>query len=483
MTVWSKDQHPGGMKKVEFVELLPQRSGHPAAQGASGSGFLMALFLAMLMIPISLDLAGLRLSPYRILLLVLFFPFLLRLLSGHTGRLNMVDVGMAGFALWMIVTLVYHHGSERLAYAIILAVEVFGGYMAGRLLIRSAADYQRFIRYFLVLLAILVPFALYELFYSRMPIADLFRAVFDVTKKNQEFRYGLARVQVVFPHSILYGLFCSLALASVYYIYRSRPLQMVPRLLLVTSMTLMSLSSAPLLSIAMQLLMIFWDKVTRGSWKLLAALTAALYIFLELASNRGAVVIFFETLTISPQSGWWRIHIWRHGSAAALNHPIMGIGLNDWVRPVWLTSSVDNFWLLMAMRHGLVGIAFLGMAVVLHVAYVTRANLLSDETRLRTGYGITLVGLLFVLSTVHVWNELAVFVMFFLGAGSFLYRARTTEPEETADYVESPGATPSRSLPFTRFPRALEGIVQGNRVGGRNPGVRRRTEHGEVVRK
>jgi hypothetical protein len=252
---------------------------------------------------------------------------------------------------------------------------------------------------------------------------------------------------------------------------------MVPRFLLVVGMTFMSLSSAPLLSIVLQTAMILWDKVTHGSWKLLAFLVGSVYIFLELASNRGAVVIFIETMTFSPQSGWWRIHIWRYGSESVLNHPIMGIGLNDWVRPVWLTGSVDNFWLLMAMRHGLVGLAFLGVAVALHAAYVLRCSPSDEGTRsIRTGYAITLAGLIFVLSTVHVWNEVAVFVMFFFGAGAFLYNSTSSQATEVADTSGPVADVQPRASRFSRFPgkprveragRPVDGVRAESRAGQR----------------
>jgi hypothetical protein len=222
--------------------------------------------------------------------------------------------------------------------------------------------------------------------------------------------------------------------------------------------------------------MILWDKVTRGRWKLLAFLVGSVYVFLELATNRGAVVIFIETLTFSPQSGWWRIHIWRYGSESVLNHPIMGIGLNDWVRPVWLTGSVDNFWLLMAMRHGLVGVAFLAVAVALHTAYVLRCSPSDEGTRsIRTGYAITLAGLIFVLSTVHVWNEVAVFVMFFFGAGAFLYNSTSSQATEVADTSDPVADVQPRASRFSRFP----GKPRAGRAGRPVDGARAESRAGQ----
>ena len=391
-------------------------------------------------------------DPIRIYLLITFVPFAISMVSGRAGHVTWTDGLMFAFVLWMIVTLVFHHGAEKFPYSVVLAVEAFGGYMAGRLLVRSTADYRRFIRYYLITLLIASPLAVYELLYSRMLLSDWLGGMFSVTHKIAEERYGLSRVQVAFPHSILFGLFCSLAVASVYYLYRDSLFRLLPRLFLVMSMTLMSLSSAPMISMIIQLGIVFWGKLTGERWKLLATLIAIIYLVLELFSNRGAVVIFIETFTIRPMSGWWRVYIWRYGSASVMNHPFLGIGLNDWERPEWLASTVDNFWLLIAMRHGLPAFGFLALATGLHIfAIVRRHNLNPDAQLVRKGYMITLAGLIFTLSTVFIWEAMNVMVMFFIGAGAFLYTSRSNQPEATSGTPDQSLPQVRRGLPLSRY--------------------------------
>ena len=429
----------------------PDRAGQATSARATGSGLLLALFFLVVLLPIHLEMGGQRIGPVRIFLLLTFIPFGVRLFAGKAGRFTAVDGCLLGFVSLMVLTFLYHHGMERFPYAMVQAVEVYGGYLAGRMLVRSLADYQRFIRYFLVVLLVLLPFAVDELLHSRMLISEFFSGTFDVVNNNQAFRFGLARVQVVFPHSILYGLFCSLALASVFYLYQHRLARLLPYLALVIAMTVMALSSAPIISVALQLAMILWDKLTRGAWKLLAGLFALVWLLLDLVTNRGAVVIFVENMTLDPATGWWRIHIWTWGTRTVLNYPLLGIGLNDWVRPFWLSSSVDNFWLLMAMRHGLPAVILLLLAFGLHCRFVMAAKDLAPVARMaRTGYAVTLVGLIFTLVTVHVWDSMAVFTMFFLGIGAVFY---TAAPEAAVLPESGPESGPiSRSLPHSRFP-------------------------------
>jgi hypothetical protein len=332
--------------------------------------------------------------------------------------------------------------------------------MAGRLLIRSAAEYRRFIRYFLTTLLIVMPLAVYELFYSQMPLSNFFGAFFPTIRKIYELRFGLSRVQVAFPHPILFGLFCSLTIASVYYLYRDNLFRLLPRLALVMGVTMTALSSAPMISMVIQLGIIFWCKVTGDRWKLLAALIVFVYVLLELFTNRGAVVIFIETFTLNPQSGWWRILIWQFGSVSVMNHPFMGIGLNEWERPEWLASTVDNLWLLIAMRHGLPCFGFLALAIGLHIFAISRRRDLGADAQLvRRGYIITLAGLIFTLSTVFIWGAMNVMTMFFIGAGAFLY---ASPPDQPPDQPDDPSGRPEPAdrphgrpgLPLSRFPHS-----------------------------
>lgn len=389
---------------------------------------LLIVFLVALVLPIQPELGGLRLDPYRLLLLVVFLPFVAAMVKRRAGQLTSSDILMGCYALWIVITLVFHHGMARFAYASIWATMLLGGYMAGRLLIRNAQDYRRFIRYFLILLLILLPFAIFEFITERMIISEILGKYFSSITKYYETRYGFSRVQVVLPHAILFGLFCSMGFGNVIYLYRDQFFGRLARLALVLGMTIMSLSSAPLLAIGVQSIMAGWDKVTRGKWMLLAGGFSALYIFLSLASNRGPIILIIEKLTFNPSTAWWRVHIWNYGVQNVMAHPFFGLGLNDWARPTWLASTVDNFWLLTTMQAGIPALGFLATALVIHVVRIVRAKGLNAQTcDIRTGYLVVLAGTMFTLSTVHIWDAMAVFVMFYIGAGSFLY---TSPPEE-----------------------------------------------------
>jgi hypothetical protein len=452
-TVSETGQVAGNAASPRSAYQAAYRAAHDQA---TTSGALLALFILSLVLPIRITVATLLMNPSRLFLLLVGIPFAIKLLRGKLGGITWVDACVLGFVTLMPVTLVYNHGTGQLGYGLSQIIEMFGGYVTGRVLIRSVPDYRRMIRFLLVALLVLLPFAVDEMLHFRMIITDTLSRVVGVIPKTDMTlfgRFGMRRVQSVFPHSILFGLFCSMVLGSVFYLYRDHPGRRIAYLALVISMTLMALSSAPMLSIVLQLGLIAWGIATRGSWKVLLGLMAFMFVFLEIFSNRGPFILFIETMTFDPATGWWRIFIWEYGIQNVLGSPIFGIGLNDWVRPSWMySSSVDNFWLLMALRYGLPCVLFVLLAFLLHLVFLVRAKNLSEDARmLRLGYMITLCALIFLLVTVDVWDAVAVFVFFFLGAGAFLYTSDQSDATGAAKAEPAPDR-PAGSM-FSRFPQ------------------------------
>jgi hypothetical protein len=426
------------------------------------SRLLIGLMIGSMLLPVFPEIGGMRLDPYRVFFLLSFIPFSFYVLSGRTGGVLASDLLMLFASFWMILTYVYHHGTEMLPYSVVLTSEMLGGYYAGRVLIRNARDYRIFIGYLFMSLLIMLPFAVYELFTFRAPIPEFLGKFLPSQEKYLDARtaFNLSRVQVVFPHPILFGLYCSFILGNVYYIFTNGKFRKIGRILIVGIMSWMSLSSAAILSLAFQGTMIGWDIIMRGKWKLLFGIVSFIYVFLSIFSNRGPVILIIEYLTLNPQTAWWRVHIWNFGSASVWNHPFFGIGLNDWVRPIWLAPTIDNFWLVLAMRYGLPFILFFLAAIAIHISRILRKkDLNADLSLVRTGYMVSLVGLILSLATVHIWNALGALVPFYIGAGAFLYTSNASAT--VRDEVESsrPVARGMRAtLPatqYTRFPKTV----------------------------
>ena len=432
------------------------------------SPVIPALFMIALIPPSYFFLGELRLSPMRVLLLATFVPLLFRLLSGAAGRLRAMDVLMMLFMAWIVVTLIYNNGLARFPYAMITMVELFGGYLIGRVLIRSEADFRRLFRYALWTMIFLFPFVVIELVGMRNLLQELSQSVLPTVQQDggKSIRLGLLRVTAGFEHPILYGLFCSTTLATLFIMKRDRPFGRLIILGFVGFMTFASLSSAPLLAIAIQIGLLAWGWITGNRWKLLLGLVVTAYVTVDLLSNRTPITILINYITFDPQTAWTRVLIWEYGSAEMWRHSIFGIGLNDWLRPAWLPPSVDNFWLLIGMRHGALGLAFLILAIGAGLWAVLNAKGLSGDARhLRKGYVITLVALFFTLTTVHVWGGTSSLVMLLFGAGHWFRDAVAEAGQtETLSHAHTGGIFPSgpRALVvggsgevYSRFPRRL----------------------------
>jgi hypothetical protein len=397
--------------------------------------FFVILFIFTLLPPTYIDIGDTRLSFSRIFLLLSTLPILFGLLSGKAGRIMVSDYLMILYSAWIFISYTYHYGTTRIGLSGITVVEQLGAYLVGRYFVRNIRDYTVFIRTFFLSLLVLFPFALFELFTGRNIWAALFDPIFAVHVKGRSAygRMGLERVMSGFEHPILYGLFCSLGVANFFYVFQPKLFKASIMMLFSAGMTFMSLSSAPLMAVGSQALMILWDKLTKGRWVLLAVLAVTAYVTVDMLSNRTPVTILIGTLTFDPHTAWTRVAIWNYGSAAVLANPIMGIGLEDWPRAAWVTSSVDNFWLLISMRHGLPAIVLLLGSLAFHLAAIMRAkNLPATLDRYRTGYLLALLCLYFTLCTVHVWGAMSSFVFFYIGAGLWFIDAGREEPGDVS---------------------------------------------------
>jgi hypothetical protein len=211
-----------------------------------------------------------------------------------------------------------------------------------------------------------------------------------------------------------------------------------------------SLSSGAILSVLIQAMLIVWDKVTASvarRWGILVTMIVTAYFVVELISNRSAMDVFISYLTFNADSSYMRVHIWHWGTQSVLNHPIFGLGLNDWEHPSWMGNSIDNFWLVTAVRYGIPGFSFAAGGYLSVCFGLGRLrNLSSQVAQCRKALIIALCGMAPAICTVHVWDAPYVLIMFLLGSGMWMYDSRNgvapTAP--TAQNIQrgAPKATP-----------------------------------------
>ena len=419
-------------------------------------GYLIALLLIAFVLPFYFYVGGFRLSMYRVYLLISVIPVTVHLVRGATVSICAPDILLVAAAFWMATSLVFNHGIvAQWEFAGILLIETLVPYFVARVMIRNIRDFRVFVWWFFAVVVTLVPFALIENFTGRKILLDLFRGVFSVYDSvDQGQRLGLNRAQVSMPHPILFGVFCAPALALSWYALGSSRARFrrIFRPFAVVLAVFSSLSSGAFLAILVQIFLISWDEVLnkiKKRWVIFAIVFGVIYVFIELASNRNAFQIIASEMTFSRSSGYNRILIFNHSIDDILGNPLFGIGFAEWTRPGWLRGSVDNFWLIVALRYGLVSFVLLAATFLTILYRAGRSQLSGYNSQVRTGYVISMIGIGLAAFTVHIWEATYCLFMFLLGSGVWIGNFNNVQMEESEISSKDSNA---RKIRYTRFP-------------------------------
>lgn len=413
----------------------------------------MTMFLLSLLLPISFQIGGLHMSPYRLMLLAMFLPLTGRWLSGRCGPKNVVDWAMFFSVLWIMFSLIVVHGLGRIQFAGITFIEIFGGYLAGRCFTHKAADLDRMAKLLFLMILFLLPLAIVEATMGVRPITGLLGKAFNThfwVASEYEQRLGMNRAQTVFEHPILHGVFCAATFSLLHLVLR-RPdgsPQRLRRSGYALATGFFGLSMGGLLPMFIQIGLLVWDRVLRNvasRWKILLGLTLLAYVMIDLASNRTPFGVFVSYLTFNSATSYMRILIFDFGMQNVWANPLFGIGLNDWARPGWMLPTVDNFWLLTAMRSGIPAFLLMATAVIVAIRRLMAPVADAREASRRKALAFTLIGISVSLCTVHIWGSTSAFVMCLIGAAaSALTRQQEAETAARTSDAPRPGRRAAR---------------------------------------
>jgi hypothetical protein len=260
---------------------------------------------------------------------------------------------------------------------------------------------------------------------------------------------GLERTFGPFDHPILYGVFCASSFSLAYFVLAERRLMNFTGMSKVAGValaTFMSASGGPYVVLMMQGFVVAWERVlgtVRGRWAALFTLFGLAYLAIDLFSTKTPFHVFVNYFTFSKQSAYNRILIFEFGTAEVARHPTFGIGLGEWERPVWMSDSMDNFWLATAVRYGIPALLFL-IALLLGLVWTVgqRKGLPTEWRRARHAWAFTLFGIAVAAATVHLWNALFVLFFFLIGSGAWLLDAQPRR--RRVDFQQKPVQTVTR---------------------------------------
>jgi hypothetical protein len=239
-------------------------------------------------------------------------------------------------------------------------------------------------------------------------------------------RMGFHRAYGPFDHPILLGVIsATFAVALAHVSLVTRHLMVLVPMAVATTLT--SISSGALAVLGVAGLLSTWDTATRAipkRWLLFLAMLAMGYIFIELFSNRSAIVAVLSYVTLNPSTALGRTIIWEYGfHQNAMKNPFFGLGQIkgiNWYRPFWMGSSMDNYFLYIMVFNGIVPAVLLLLGIILKVRAAALASALPGLGRLAASWWIPMVGFVIAAWTVAFWNQAQVLFWFFIGCGSWL---------------------------------------------------------------
>ncbi len=400
-----------------------------------GVALPVLLFFLAMMLPtaVSLNLAGLRLSAYRMVLIVMLLPMLVQLFSGHRGRAHIFDMLILAHCGWAVLALIKWGGLKQgIESGGIYTVECAGAYLLGRLYIRSYEDFEAVARAYVGLVLATLVFTLPEALTGIHILHDgISSAVGGPRAPYIDPRMGLERTFGPFDHPILYGVFCASALSMSYFVLAKGQLTNIAGMIKVIGVvlaTFVSASGGPYLVLIMQGFVAFWERAFRNiqiRWTVMFSLFAAAYVAIDLLSTKTPFHVFVNNFTFSKQSAYNRILTFDYGTAEIARYPLFGIGLGDWTRPAWMSDSMDNFWLATAVRYGLPAFFILiGLLLALVLKIGRRRALPPHWRRARHAWAFTLFSITVAAATVHLWNTMFVLFFFLIGSGAWLLDAK-----------------------------------------------------------
>jgi hypothetical protein len=438
---------------------------HPRAVPRSVALTPVSLFFLAVVIPseLAVNVLGLALIPVRIVLLCFLVPAAMRLASARELRIQAFDWLLMLAFLWLLLALIANNGAERgIKFGGSLALESLGGYILARAYVRSYAQFAYAVRTYFVFVMVAAAIAVPETFFRFQFVHDLAASISGLPKAvigNEAGRLGLARANSSFDHPILYGVFCASSLGLVWYLYAARPVRWL-KALAIAAATLCAVSSAPLLAYCMIAGFITWERWTRTIAQRVAitlGIVLAFFTVVEVASNRTAIEVFIGMVALDSWTAYYRVLIYTNASIDLVNSPWIGVALNSWTRPAWMTGSVDSFWLNIALMGGLPAIALMAAGMLALLVGVHRrrgAGETRERWQARFGWTATMLAFWLQAFTVHYWGAMNSLFFFLLGLGAWLTDAST-------------GLQPAqRKAPAARMPaRGTRGLGMVGRRG------------------
>ncbi|MAE92348.1 MAG: hypothetical protein CMI67_22705 [Pelagibaca sp.] len=294
-------------------------------------------------------------EPYR---LFLIGYFLYAQFKGKNKLHHGFERYLVAALVWVALSNIVRRGADGIEPSAIYFLEVWVGYLIGRNAITSIADFKRYIKNYLLLLLILVPFAIYESQTGHRILhvwASKLTGVYAEHYLGPEyFRYGVHRSSTIFSHPILYSVCAS----SLFVFVISKAYGSAQKTLFaiaVITALLTAMTSAGFLMVFLALILIAIERLSKTISVLKPMILysgAFMLVVIELLSDRGAVKLIMSSLALNPQTAYMRYAQYEYSKDDIMANPLWGTG-GEWTRPLGMPGSIDNYWIIMTLQFGL----------------------------------------------------------------------------------------------------------------------------------
>jgi len=400
------------------------------ARGLSGDGFVFIpeyddasaqsqtfamwlLLVGILLIPASLNIHlsgdGFKFTPGRAAIALLLLPSLF-VLFRRSRHFIASDLFIFLTSSWMVLSRFPEDGLNQSAAA--AALELFGGYFAGRAFFYGPPALKDFLRIFKIVIFCVISIAVLDPLFKQniVQVAVSIVTQTPVPVPNQE-RFGIVRAASTIEMAELYGTVCCVAGSIFLFLESNRGARYFWAGFAFFG-CLLSLSSGPILAFAIIIASYLYDQLLSAyswRWKLVTAALALFLLILSLVTER-PVSWLLSHLTLDASTGYFRLYVFQYIAQHINASPFVGYGFGSIGDDEFLSNvTVDCVWLVTAMRYGI------PMGVLLFLANLTAYTSLGSRSRARaadrfmtkaaTGFTQVLIVFMLIGITVHFWNS------------------------------------------------------------------------------
>jgi len=405
----------------------------------------LTIFLLIIMPrEFNIDLGIFGLSPYRFWLLILT-PFLIKsLFTNRKFKWQSFDYFALSLCIWPSFALLINTGLQTaIESGGIVFLELFTPYFLTRQVITSYSSLRLITKQLLYLIAVIALIGVPEAITGTHYAHDFLRAMTGNSVVTlDDTRLGLTRASSLTDHPILLG---SISATGVVLAFSLIKQHFKYALLATTSVlgVIASVSSAPLLGLLSQVVLLIWSKIFSGKtnkWQLLVIAIVALYIIIDLLSDRDPFRVMFSYLLFNAHNGYVRYYMWVNSIFLAnqtIISSMFGYGfstdmfqlIDSFFFANLMSESIDSFWLVNLLRYGWPMFMLLTIFVILIFRQSIKSTQKQKKARNRqllTAWFIAAVSLTLISLTVHLWGSSSSFFMFVMACAATSFRAKSS---------------------------------------------------------